>query len=29
MVRKMKELLAVKQGDDIVYEYTQKFNNLC
>jgi hypothetical protein len=29
MVRKMKELLAIKQGDDIVYQYAQKFNNLC
>jgi hypothetical protein len=29
MVRKMKELLALKQGDDTVYQYTQKFNNLC
>jgi hypothetical protein len=28
MVRKMKELLAVKQGDDMVYQYAQKFNNL-
>jgi hypothetical protein len=29
MVRKMKEFLALKQGDDIVYQYAQKFNNLC
>jgi hypothetical protein len=29
MVRKMKELLALKQGDDTVYQYAQKFNNLC
>jgi hypothetical protein len=29
MVRKMKELLALKQGDDIVYQYAQKFNSLC
>jgi hypothetical protein len=28
MVRKMKELLALKQGDDTVYQYAQKFNNL-
>jgi hypothetical protein len=25
MVRKMKELLSLKQGDDIVYQYAQKF----
>jgi hypothetical protein len=25
----MKELLALKQGDDTVYQYAQKFNNLC
>jgi hypothetical protein len=29
MVRKMKELLALNQGDDIVYQYAHKFNNLC
>jgi hypothetical protein len=29
MVRKMKELLALKQGDDTVYQYAQKFNSLC
>jgi hypothetical protein len=29
MVRKMKELLALKQGDDTVYQYAQKLNNLC
>jgi hypothetical protein len=29
MVGKMKELLALKQGDDTVYQYAQKFNNLC
>jgi hypothetical protein len=29
MVRKTKELLALKQGDDTVYQYAQKFNNLC
>jgi hypothetical protein len=29
MARKMKELLALKQGDDTVYKYAQKFNNLC
>jgi hypothetical protein len=29
MVIKMKELLALKQGDDTVYQYAQKFNNLC
>jgi predicted PolB exonuclease-like 3'-5' exonuclease len=27
--RKMRELLALKQGSDIVYQYAQKFNNLC
>jgi hypothetical protein len=27
-IRKMKELLALKQGDDTVYQYAQKFNNL-
>jgi hypothetical protein len=26
--RKMRELLALKQGSDTVYQYTQKFNNL-
>jgi hypothetical protein len=25
----MKELLALKQGDDTVYQYAQKFNSLC
>jgi hypothetical protein len=29
MVRKMKELLALKQGEDMVYQYAQKFNSLC
>jgi hypothetical protein len=29
MVRKMKELLALKQGDDAVYQYARKFNSLC
>jgi hypothetical protein len=29
MVRKMKEFLALKQGDDTMYKYAQKFNNLC
>jgi hypothetical protein len=29
MVRKMKELLSLKQGDDTVYQYAQKFNSLC
>jgi hypothetical protein len=29
MVRKMKELLALKQGDDTVYQYAQKFKSLC
>jgi hypothetical protein len=28
-VRKMKELLALKKGDDTIYQYAQKFNNLC
>jgi hypothetical protein len=28
MVRNMKELLALKQGDGTVYQYAQKFNNL-
>jgi hypothetical protein len=27
--RKMKELLALKQGSYTVYQYAQKFNNLC
>jgi hypothetical protein len=27
--RKMKELLALKQGSDTVYEYAKKFNALC
>jgi hypothetical protein len=29
MVRKMKVLLALKQEDDTVHQYAQKFNNLC
>jgi hypothetical protein len=29
MYRKMRELLALKQGPDIVYHYAQKFNSLC
>jgi hypothetical protein len=29
MVRMMKELLALKQCDDTVYQYAQKFNSLC
>jgi hypothetical protein len=29
MDRKMKELLALKQGFDTVYEYAKKFNALC
>jgi hypothetical protein len=29
MVRNMKELLSLKQGDDNVYKYAQKFNSLC
>jgi hypothetical protein len=29
MDRKMKELLALKQGTDTVYEYAKKFNALC
>jgi hypothetical protein len=29
VVRKMKELLALKQGDDTMYQCAQKFNNLC
>jgi hypothetical protein len=29
MVRMMKELLALKKGDDTVYQYAQKFNSLC
>jgi hypothetical protein len=29
MDRKMKELLALKQGYDMVYEYAKKFNALC
>jgi hypothetical protein len=28
MDRKMRELLALKQGADTVYQYAQKFNNL-
>jgi predicted PolB exonuclease-like 3'-5' exonuclease len=27
--RKMRELLALKQGSDTVYQYAQKLNNLC
>jgi hypothetical protein len=27
--KKMRELLALKQGSDTVYQYAQKFNNLC
>jgi hypothetical protein len=29
MDRKMKELLALKQGSDTVYEYAKKFNASC
>jgi hypothetical protein len=29
MVRKMKELFALKQGDDTMYQYAQKFTSLC
>jgi hypothetical protein len=29
MDRKMKELLALKQGSDTVYEYAKKFNAFC
>jgi hypothetical protein len=29
MDRKMRELPALKQGSDIVYQYAQKFNSLC
>ena len=29
MDQKMKELLALKQGADMVYQYAQKFNSLC
>jgi hypothetical protein len=29
MDRKMMELLALRQGSDMVYRYTQKFNSLC
>jgi hypothetical protein len=29
MDRKMRELLALKQGADTVYQYAQKFNSLC
>jgi hypothetical protein len=29
MDRKMRELLALRQGSDIVYRYAQKFNSLC
>jgi hypothetical protein len=29
MDKKMKELLALKQGSDMVYEYAKKFNALC
>jgi hypothetical protein len=27
--RKMREVMALKQWSDIVYQYAQKFNNLC
>jgi hypothetical protein len=29
MDRKMRELLALRQGSDIVYHYAQKFSSLC
>jgi hypothetical protein len=29
MDRKMRELLALKQGADTVYQYAQKFDSLC
>jgi hypothetical protein len=29
MDRKMRELLALRQGPDMVYRYAQKFNSLC
>jgi predicted GIY-YIG superfamily endonuclease len=29
MDRKMRELLALRQGSDTVYHYAQKFNNFC
>jgi hypothetical protein len=29
MDRKMRELLALKQGSDTMYQYGQKFNSLC
>jgi hypothetical protein len=29
MDRKMRELLALKQGTNTVYQYAQKFNSLC
>jgi hypothetical protein len=29
MDRKMRELLALRQGSDIVYRYAHKFNSLC
>jgi hypothetical protein len=29
MDRKMRELLALRQGPDTVYRYAQKFNSLC
>jgi hypothetical protein len=29
MDRKMRELLALRQGSDTVYHYAQKFNSLC
>jgi hypothetical protein len=29
MDRKMRELLALRQGSDTVYRYAQKFNSLC
>jgi hypothetical protein len=29
MDRKMREMLALRQGSDTVYRYAQKFNSLC
>jgi hypothetical protein len=29
MDRKMRELLALRQGSDTVYRYAQKFNSFC
>jgi hypothetical protein len=29
MDRKIRELLALRQGSDMAYRYTQKFNSLC